>query len=119
MKYKVNPLSLEELKRLAQERLRLQHPQDIAPLSSMQTQYLVEDLAASKLELEIQNEYLNDVHAKLEQALSQWRDLFDFAPVGCISINEDRTITKSNLAAGNILGAARAALQQMPLDIYL
>ena len=119
MKYKVNPLSLEELKRLAQERLRLQHPQDIAPLSPMQTQYLVEDLAASKLELEIQNEYLHDVHAKLEQALSQWRELFDFAPVGCISINEDRTITKSNLAAGNILGADRAALQHMPLDIYL
>ena len=119
MRYKVNPLSLEELKLLAYERLRLEQPINVAPLSPTQAQCLVEDLAASKLELEIQNEHLNDVHAKLEQALCQWRDLFDFAPVGCISIDQARAITKSNLAAAEILGADRASLQQVQLDLYI
>ena len=119
MKYKVNPVSLEELKRLAHERLRLEQPSSIAPLSPMQAQRLVEDLAASKLELEIQNEHLHDVHAKLEMALTQWRDLFDFAPVGCISIDQARVITKTNLVAAEILGAGRASLQQVQLDSYI
>jgi PAS domain S-box-containing protein/diguanylate cyclase (GGDEF)-like protein len=119
MKYRVNPLGLEELKQRARERLGFQHSQDIAALSSKQVQCLVEDLAASKLELEIQNEYLYDAHTKLEYALNQARDLYDFAPVGCISINEARMITRCNLWASGILGLDRARLLQMPLDLCL
>lgn len=110
MLYKVNPLSKDALRRLAQERLVVPSNQDAAALSTMEVQRLFEDLAINRIELEIQNEYLQETYARVKQALARANDLYDFAPVGCFSTNAQGLITSSNLVGSSMLGLERSSL---------
>lgn len=110
MGYKINPPSNDELRQLAYQRLGMAAAQDVDALSAEQARKLLEELAINKMEVEIQNEYLQDTWARLELALTEARDLYDFAPIGCISTDPTGRITKLNLTAASMLGQERNLL---------
>lgn len=118
MRYKINPLSNDELRRLARERLVVSSAGRASSLSTLEAQRLLEDLALNRIELEIQNEYLQDTYARLRLALDRAYDLYDFAPVGCITTDAKGVITGSNLVGSDMLGTGRAALINQPFDIF-
>ncbi len=118
MRYKINPLTHDELRRLARERLVVLGAGNASSLSTLDAQRLLEDLALHRIELEIQNEYLQDTYARLKLALDRAYDLYDFAPVGCITTDAKGVITASNLVGSDMLGTARAALVNQPFDIF-
>lgn len=118
MRYKINPLSNDDLRRLAQKRSLVPGAQDAAALSTEQLRARIEELAVSKVELEIQNAYLLDAHARIDWALGHARDLYNFAPVGCFSTNVDGVITTSNLTGSRMLGVERSRLIQQAFDSF-
>ncbi|MCK9605102.1 MAG: PAS domain-containing protein [Methylomonas sp.] len=78
--------------------------------SNKHTEVLLHELLVHKVELEMQNEELRNTHIALAQALERYADLYEFAPVGYISIDQDDTISEINLAGTSILGIERSKL---------
>ena len=119
MGYRKNPLGLEELRRLARERF-LRRVTDInTALTLPEAQHLFEELEIHQIELELQNEHLNHARAQLETALSESSELYDFAPVGIVSLDSAGSITKLNLAGASLLGGERVRLLGSKLGLYV
>lgn len=78
--------------------------------SAKHTEVLLHELLVHKVELEMQNEELRNTHIALHQALERYTDLYDFAPVGYITIDQDDTISEINLAGTTLLGIDRSKL---------
>ncbi|UPU34498.1 PAS domain S-box protein [Geomonas paludis] len=71
------------------------------------------DLNAQNQELERQNQQLLDAYAQLDRALAQYAELYDFAPVGYLTIGEGRRIEKVNLTCCTLLQRDRVVLLGM------
>ena len=78
--------------------------------SAEQTQRLVHELRVNQVELEMQNEELQASRAELELGLARYADLYDFAPVGYVTLDGTGAIKKMNLAGARLLGQERARL---------
>ncbi len=79
---------------------------------------LVEELQIHQVELEMQNEELRSMQWELEQSRKEYSDLYDFAPVGYLTINEEGRIVKANLTAAKQLGIERSILIGKPFNLY-
>src|SRR5499427_7903959 len=71
---------------------------------------LVHELEVHQIELEMQNEELRRAQSELEESRDELSDLYDFAPVGYLTLREDRVILRANLRAAVLLGVERNAL---------
>lgn len=82
-------------------------------------QRLLEDLQLHQIELELQNRELREAHQALEQARDRYADLYDFAPVGYLTLDRRGRIVEINLTGARLLGVKRAAILEMPLTAFL
>ncbi|MFZ0485388.1 MAG: PAS domain-containing protein, partial [Arenicellales bacterium] len=80
---------------------------------------LVENLRIHQIELEMQNRELRDTQTALEEARDRFADLYDFAPVGYLTLNTRGEIQEINLTGTRMLGSPRAELLKKPLSSYL
>jgi len=71
----------------------------------------MDDLSAQNQELERQNLQLLNAYAALDKALAQYAELYDFAPVGYLTIGRRRRIIKINLTCCSLLQRDRIVLQ--------
>ncbi|HTA88334.1 MAG TPA: ATP-binding protein [Polyangiaceae bacterium] len=78
--------------------------------SSAQTQRLLHELRVHQIELEMQNEELRVSRAEVEAGLKRYTDLYDFAPVGYLTLSPEGTIRELNLPAARVLGRERSRL---------
>jgi PAS domain S-box-containing protein len=106
------------LRRRAEAQLP-QQPGELANLSPEQIDRLVHELRVHQLELEMQNEQLRQTQLELEVARDQYADLYEFAPVGYITLNEQGVILAANLTAATLLGVERASLIRQPLGHFI
>ena len=119
MGYRKNPMSSDELRRLAQERLSRHLSDAASALNLQEAQRLFEELEIHQIELELQNEHLNATRVQLERALNQSSELYDFSPVGSVSLDAKGVIGKLNLAGANLLGGERARLLGSRFGLYV
>ncbi|MGZ5000426.1 MAG: PAS domain-containing protein [Methylomonas sp.] len=77
------------------------------PMTTEPAEALLHELLVHKIELEMQNEELRKTHAALEDALEKYVDLYEFAPVGYLTINPEGLISEINLTGAKLLGMAR------------
>jgi PAS domain S-box-containing protein len=71
---------------------------------------LLHELQVHQVELEMQNEELRRAQLALEAARASYVDLYDFAPIGYLTIDEAGTITRTNLTGASLLGVERVNL---------
>ncbi len=102
-------LSAAELRRQAVERLRARQGTTRAE-ASPDPERLIQELQIHQIELELQNEELRSVRDELEISLARVTDLYDFAPLGYVTVEGGGTILEINLAGATMLGKERARL---------
>jgi PAS domain S-box-containing protein len=78
-----------------------------------------ERLRAQQAELEAKNRELEEAQRRLEAYRDRYVDLYDFAPLGYVTIDEDGYIQEINLAGAALLGRDREELTGYPLTDYL
>ncbi len=81
-----------------------------ADTSARPVEELVHELQVHQIELEMQNEELRRAHVSMEEARDRYVDLYEFAPLGYITINREAEIVEINLAAAALLGADRSKI---------
>jgi PAS domain S-box-containing protein len=71
---------------------------------------LIEDLQIHQEELRVQNKQLQEAQSRLEEVLDQYTHLYDFAPMGYLTLTKDGVIQRVNLTAAAMLGKERGYL---------
>lgn len=90
-----------------------------AALSPEETQRMLHELGVHQIELEMQNEELRRTQAELSAARARYFDLYDQAPVGYCTLDEQGQIRQANLTAASMLGVAPSALRHTPLTAFI
>ena len=118
MQKKLNvPPTAAELRRRAEERLRERPPETRQAPTEADTRRLVHELQVHQVELEMQNEELQKARDEMEAGLEKFTDLYDFAPVGFLTLDREGTIREANLTSANLLGIERARLVNRRLGV--
>jgi len=106
------PINAVELRRRAEMRLKAQteHAHLAAPQTEADTKRLLHEIQVHQLELEMQNAELHEARNSVETLLETYTDLYDFAPVGYFSVDEEGLILEVNLVGAALLGIERSRL---------
>ena len=102
-------------KRLAKSQRRVEQKTSPPPTAD---EALIHDLQVHQIELEMQNEELHRTQEQLNESLARYADLYDFAPVGYITLDDDGLILETNLTFSNQLENERIRLVNTPLWLY-
>jgi len=83
---------------------------EISKMAIHDVQALVNELQVHQIELEIQNEELRRAQLDLASAVERYSDLYEFAPVGYVTVDKRGLIIKANLTLAGMLSRAREEL---------
>lgn len=96
-----------------------QMPDSKLELSLERTRALMHELEVHQVELEMQNQELREAQHLLEDARDQYADLFDFAPIGYLVLDEKGVIENINLTACTMMGVDRLLIKGKPFSAYM
>ncbi|SEL28237.1 PAS domain S-box-containing protein [Maribacter orientalis] len=94
-------------------------PLSTLDLTMEKAKILMHELEVHQIELEMQNQELREAQQQLEKARDEYCDLFDFAPVGYLILNEKGVINNINLTACHLFGIDRLHIKGKPFSAYL
>jgi PAS domain S-box-containing protein len=104
------PSATTELRRQAEARQLVNEGTRQPPRTNDETQRLVHELEVHQLELEMQNAELTQAREEVATSLDRYTDLFDFAPVGYVTLSRDGTVLAANLTMAKLMGIERSRL---------
>ena len=116
---KKKAISLKALEAEALVRLAEKNGTEQKPLVPEKFQKLLQEFQVYRVELEIQNEEMLRSQAELEQSRSRLLDLYDFAPIGYLTLEKSGLILEANLTAASLLGIPRDKLLGCPLSRFI
>ena len=91
----------------------------IQNLSDEEVRNLAHELQVHQIELEMQNDELRKSQQALEESRDEYTDLYDFAPVGYVTVGEGKLILEANLRLASMLGRERGFLIKKPLSRFM
>jgi len=112
------PNDLGQLRRRAEAAWR-ERGSDADKLSAADVPALLHELEVHQIQLEMQNAELRRAQEELEAARDKYADLYDFAPAGHLTINENGQILEANLTAAGLLGTERGVLPGQSLSRFI
>ena len=89
------------------------------PSLENQTPQLLHELEVHHGELELQNAELRSAEAELETSRDRYSLLYDFAPVGYLTLDSTGVIQQANLTAAQLLGLDRPELLGKKFALFL
>ena len=84
-----------------------------------ETRQALHELHVYQIKLEMQNKKLRESHAVLEAARAHYFDLYNLAPVGYCTLNENAQILEANLTIATLLGLSQGALTNASLSRFI
>ncbi len=109
----------EELRLRAANKVKNNNTFTEEPLSPDQMHQLLHELKVHQAELEMQNEELRRTQHELEASRRRYLELYDLAPVGYLTINQQGIIQEANLTVATLLGVARVNLLKHAFSSYI
>jgi len=103
---KIDTLRAEAEARVEQIPLNLVNPQPGEEILHR----LLHELRVHQVELEIQNEALRQAQISMEESRDRYADLYDFAPVGYLTLSREGMISEINFTGADMLGMVRNKL---------
>ena len=88
---------------------------DVEHAMDERVRQLVHELQVHAEEITAQNDELRRTQTELEQARARYVDLYDFAPLGFLTVNRSGLITDINIAAAALFGLDRQLAHGLPL----
>ncbi|MGA3118383.1 MAG: PAS domain S-box protein [Syntrophobacteraceae bacterium] len=107
-----------ELRRHAEESLKARQT-ETDQRETHDTERLHHELEVHQTELEMQNEELRNGLVQIEESRTRYSDLYDFAPVGYLTLDENGLVLEANLTIAQQLGVERSHLVGSPLSAYI
>ena len=107
MNKNIDAISLKKnLRDRAEKLLREKHFEE-TEYENKEIETLIHELRVHQIELEMQNDELQRSQKELEESRNKYFNLYNFAPIGYFTANEQGIVTEVNLTAGNLLGIDR------------
>jgi len=109
------------LRRRAEERFEERSAQSSPDKakSPSEMRHLLQELQVHQIELEMQNEELRQARVEVEEGLARFTDLYEFAPVGYLTLNREGEIRQVNLTGTRLLGLERSHMVGKRLAILV
>ncbi len=82
-------------------------------------QYLQDELDTKQLDLEAKCQALSETLEELEESRNRYAALYDFAPVGYVTIDRKGCIQEINLTGASLIGLERFQLIGMPMYVFV
>jgi PAS domain S-box-containing protein len=90
-----------------------------SPSSAGEALAVLHELQVHQVELELQEEELRRSRSEMEATLYRQLQLYDFAPVGCLTVDRTSELREVNLTAAGMLGCERSQLLGRSLISFL
>lgn len=81
--------------------------------------HLLHQLQVHQVELEAQNQELRVARSSLEFSHDRYADLYDFAPVGYVTLDDQGVILELNLTAAKMFGRERTRMVGRPFHLHV
>jgi len=115
----VKPLDSAALRRRAEKKVATGRAALREDLSSDDPWRIVHELQVHQIELEMQNRELLRARQNLEASQARYWDLYEFAPMGYLTLTEPGLILEANLTAAALLRVDRAGLIRQSLARFI
>ncbi len=80
---------------------------------------LLHELQVHQIELEMQNNELQQAYETAQEALKKYTILYDFAPMGYMTIDNNGTIYDLNFSAADMIGVRRLKLIDANVRVFI
>ena len=107
------------LRSKAEELLEKKQKKNGLPVFDSDVKKLVHELQVHQIELEMQNEELRQSYLTAETALKKYTMLFDLAPIGYFSLDQEGTICELNFTGADILSERRSSLFEKNFKLFV
>jgi PAS domain S-box-containing protein len=94
-------------------------PEATPVLATSEMQKVIHELQVHQIELEMQNEDLRHSQSQLALSRDAYAELYDFAPVGYMTLDRNGAIQEANHSAAALLGVGRGALTGRKLSDFV
>lgn len=118
-------LNPEDLRKFAEQEMTSQFGEAMDTLLTDEKR-LLHELQVHQIELKMQNEALQEAlskaqaaRAEAEIAQERYLELFDFAPVAYLIVEENGVIRKANFCAATLLGSEQNVLAGLPFSQFV
>ncbi|MGA8241075.1 MAG: PAS domain S-box protein, partial [Desulfobacterales bacterium] len=92
---------------------------EIAGMSTKDMAKMIHELRVHQIELKMQNEELRRIQEELEEARDRYSHLYDFAPVGYLTVSEKGIVEGANLTFATLVGMERSAVVGKPFSRFI
>ena len=103
----------------AETQLKLKQKNTGIPQSETDIKKLLHELQVHQIELEMQNEELIKANEATESALKRYTMLYDLAPMGYFTLDENCTIIELNFTGAEMLGERRFSLIDNSFRLFI
>ena len=107
------------LRKKAEELLNSKQKNIANPFTETDSKKLLHELQVHQIELEMQNEELRQANETAEEALKKYTMLYDFAPMGYFTLDNDGSIHELNFTGAELLGDKRFKLVSSNFKLFV